>query len=230
MLHAGAIIASGNPNAVIRSEEVAEIYLGIGSMPKSLPEIDGLDAFYRAQHPRLFVAGRAPAMAKDSPEDAELWRRKTAHIAPQRIIASWLCGRRCAHDLSCTAQLAPWACARCNPRLDRSGPRLGVDFVPSSGSTSWSPLVRVWWVRSFISKARISPDAAFSVLDCAAYMIFIVVIGGIGTLEGPIIGIIIFDLMQAYLAGFGAGTQSCWALLQLRPSCLRRKGSGGIFV
>jgi branched-chain amino acid transport system ATP-binding protein len=31
VLHAGAIIASGNPNAVIRSEEVAEIYLGIAA-------------------------------------------------------------------------------------------------------------------------------------------------------------------------------------------------------
>jgi branched-chain amino acid transport system ATP-binding protein len=31
VLHAGAIIASGNPSAVIRSEEVAEIYLGIAA-------------------------------------------------------------------------------------------------------------------------------------------------------------------------------------------------------
>jgi branched-chain amino acid transport system ATP-binding protein len=29
VLHAGAIIASGAPDAVIRSQEVAEIYLGI---------------------------------------------------------------------------------------------------------------------------------------------------------------------------------------------------------
>src|SRR5262249_32577242 len=31
VLHAGAIIASGDPNAVIRSQEVAEIYLGIAA-------------------------------------------------------------------------------------------------------------------------------------------------------------------------------------------------------
>jgi branched-chain amino acid transport system permease protein len=42
----------------------------------------------------------------------------------------------------------------------------------------------------YLQKARISPDAAFSVLDWTAYVIFIVVIGGIGTLEGPIIGVI----------------------------------------
>ena len=40
----------------------------------------------------------------------------------------------------------------------------------------------------YLQKARISPDAAFSVLDWTAYVIFIVVIGGIGTMEGPVIG------------------------------------------
>ena len=42
----------------------------------------------------------------------------------------------------------------------------------------------------YLQKARISPDAAFSVLDWTAYVIFIVVIGGIGTIEGPIVGVI----------------------------------------
>ena len=35
-------------------------------------------------------------------------------------------------------------------------------------------------------------------------VIFIVVIGGIGTMEGPVIGAIIFYLLQRYLADFGA--------------------------
>jgi branched-chain amino acid transport system permease protein len=56
----------------------------------------------------------------------------------------------------------------------------------------------------YLQKARISPDAAFSVLDWTAYVIFIVVIGGIGTIEGPVIGAIIFYLLQRYLADFGA--------------------------
>ncbi|MGH6740095.1 MAG: branched-chain amino acid ABC transporter permease [Bradyrhizobium sp.] len=62
----------------------------------------------------------------------------------------------------------------------------------------------------YLQKARISPDAAFSVLDWTAYVIFITVIGGIGTMEGPIIGAIIFYLMQRYLADFGA-----WYLILL---------------
>ena len=62
----------------------------------------------------------------------------------------------------------------------------------------------------YLQKARISPDAAFSVLDWTAYVIFITVIGGIGTMEGPVIGAIIFYLMQRYLADFGA-----WYLILL---------------
>jgi len=38
----------------------------------------------------------------------------------------------------------------------------------------------------FLQKLRISPDAAFSVNDWTAFVIFITVIGGIGRIEGPI--------------------------------------------
>jgi branched-chain amino acid transport system permease protein len=62
----------------------------------------------------------------------------------------------------------------------------------------------------YLQKARISPDAAFSVVDWTAYVIFIVVIGGIGTIEGPILGVIVFFLLQATLADYGA-----WYLLAL---------------
>jgi branched-chain amino acid transport system permease protein len=41
-------------------------------------------------------------------------------------------------------------------------------------------------------------------------VIFIVVIGGIGTIEGPIVGVIIFYLLQTYLADFGT-----WYLILL---------------
>lgn len=50
---------------------------------------------------------------------------------------------------------------------------------------------------------HVSPDAAFSVNDWTAFVIFIVVIGGIGTIEGPIIGTIAFFLLREFLADFG---------------------------
>ena len=47
------------------------------------------------------------------------------------------------------------------------------------------------------------PDAIFDV-QWSAYMIFIVVIGGIGYLEGPIVGAIVFFVLQQLLADYGS--------------------------
>ena len=55
----------------------------------------------------------------------------------------------------------------------------------------------------YLHKARISPDAAFSVADWTANVIFIVVIGGIGTIEGPIVGVLVFYVLQTNLAHWG---------------------------
>lgn len=55
----------------------------------------------------------------------------------------------------------------------------------------------------FLQKLRISPDAGFSVNDWTAFVIFIVVIGGIGTIEGPIIGTLIFFALRETLADLG---------------------------
>ena len=56
----------------------------------------------------------------------------------------------------------------------------------------------------FLQKLRISPDAAFSVNDWTAFVIFITVIGGIGRLEGPIVGTLVFFLLRQTLADLGA--------------------------
>ncbi|MGO8916717.1 MAG: branched-chain amino acid ABC transporter permease [Stellaceae bacterium] len=63
---------------------------------------------------------------------------------------------------------------------------------------------------AFLEKLRISPDAAFSVGDWTANVIFIVVIGGIGSIEGPILGTIVFFALRALLVDYGA-----WYLITL---------------
>jgi branched-chain amino acid transport system permease protein len=55
----------------------------------------------------------------------------------------------------------------------------------------------------YLQKARISRDAAFSVTDWTAYVIFIVVIGGVRTIEGPMIGVLLLWGLMSYLAQFG---------------------------
>jgi branched-chain amino acid transport system permease protein len=61
----------------------------------------------------------------------------------------------------------------------------------------------------YLNVLRITPDASFSV-QWTAFMIFIVVIGGIGTVEGPILGTLIFFVIREYLSDFGP-----WSLILL---------------
>jgi branched-chain amino acid transport system permease protein len=55
----------------------------------------------------------------------------------------------------------------------------------------------------FITKLRVSPDAAFSV-DWSTTMFFVVVIGGIGTLEGPLVGAVVYFLLREWLSDLGS--------------------------
>ncbi|MEV0390141.1 branched-chain amino acid ABC transporter permease [Nonomuraea sp. NPDC050643] len=54
-----------------------------------------------------------------------------------------------------------------------------------------------------ISSLSVNPDSIFSV-QWSAYMIFIVVIGGIGFIEGPLLGALIFFGLQQLLADYGS--------------------------
>jgi branched-chain amino acid transport system permease protein len=54
-----------------------------------------------------------------------------------------------------------------------------------------------------LQKLRVAPPASFSIVDWTVYVIFIVVIGGIGSFEGPIIGAIVLFLIREFLAEIG---------------------------
>ena len=81
----------------------------------------------------------------------------------------------------------------------------------------------------YMQKARISPDAAFSVLDWTAYVIFIVVIGGIGTIEGPFIGVIVFFLLQNMLADYGSWYLLILGVIGIAIMLFAPKGLWGLF-
>ncbi|WP_221793962.1 branched-chain amino acid ABC transporter permease [Oceanobacter mangrovi] len=61
----------------------------------------------------------------------------------------------------------------------------------------------------FVSNLRISPDAAFSV-NWTAFGIFIVMIGGIGRIEGPLIGTLVYWLIDTWFSDYGT-----WYLIGL---------------
>lgn len=56
----------------------------------------------------------------------------------------------------------------------------------------------------FVTKLRISPEAAFNINDWTVFVIFIVVIGGIGTIEGPIIGTLLYFILREFFADLGS--------------------------
>ncbi|HJV94985.1 MAG TPA: branched-chain amino acid ABC transporter permease [Albitalea sp.] len=61
----------------------------------------------------------------------------------------------------------------------------------------------------FVGNLRISPDAAFSV-NWTAFAIFMVVIGGIGRIEGPLVGALVFWALNKFFSDYGS-----WYLMGL---------------
>jgi len=82
----------------------------------------------------------------------------------------------------------------------------------------------------FLQKLRISPDAAFSVNDWTAFVIFITVIGGIGRLEGPIVGTIVFFALRQALADRGALYLLMLGVVAIAVMLKAPKGIWGLIV
>jgi len=86
--------------------------------------------------------------------------------------------------------------------IDVRGMKLAVYGVAALGAGLAGALY-------FLGNLRISPDAAFSV-NWTAFAIFMVVIGGIGRIEGPIVGALVFWGLNKLFSDFGT-----WYLLGL---------------
>jgi branched-chain amino acid transport system permease protein len=82
----------------------------------------------------------------------------------------------------------------------------------------------------FLQRLRISPDAAFSVNDWTAFVIFITVIGGIGRIEGPIVGTIVFFALRQTLANLGTLYLMILGAVAIIVMLAARKGIWGFFV
>jgi branched-chain amino acid transport system permease protein len=94
----------------------------------------------------------------------------------------------------------------------------------------------------YMNTLQVTPDASFS-LNWTASAIFIAVLGGIGTLEGPVIGTIVYFVLRELFAGYGAwyfigigllaiaamvaAPGGAWSLVpekwRLDPLCVRRR-------
>ncbi len=80
----------------------------------------------------------------------------------------------------------------------------------------------------FLQRLRISPDSGFSLNDWTAIVIFIVVIGGLGSFEGPIIGTIIYFLLRETLADLGPVYLMILGAVAILVMLRARKGVWGL--
>lgn len=118
-----------------------------------------------------------------------------------------------AFGLAVLALLSSWY-------LMRSRIGVGLMAIRDSEEGAGSIGVNVWWSRVLcflwtapslgiaggiitMQKLRVAPTASFSIIDWTVYIIFIVVIGGVGSFEGPIIGTIVFFVLREALADLG---------------------------
>lgn len=82
----------------------------------------------------------------------------------------------------------------------------------------------------FLQKLRISPEAAFSVNDWTVFVIFMVVIGGIGSLEGPILGCLVFFILREQFSDFGTWYMIGLGALSVAVMLFAPKGLWGLMA
>ena len=79
----------------------------------------------------------------------------------------------------------------------------------------------------FLQKLRISPTSAFSLNDWTVFVIFAVVIGGIGRLEGAVIGTLVYFALRETLADYGAIYLIVLGLVAILTMLVARTGIWG---
>lgn len=78
-----------------------------------------------------------------------------------------------------------------------------------------------------LDSLRVQPDSIYSV-QWSAFMIFMVVIGGIGTIEGPVLGAIVFFVLQQVLEPFGVWYLVVLGLVAIGAALFARRGLWGV--
>jgi ABC-type branched-subunit amino acid transport system permease subunit len=80
-----------------------------------------------------------------------------------------------------------------------------------------------------ISQLNVQPASAFNV-SWSAQMIFVTIIGGIGTIEGPIIGTVVFFALQRTLSSYGTWYLMILGLVAIVIAIWARRGLWGTFA
>jgi branched-chain amino acid transport system permease protein len=115
--------------------------------------------------------------------------------------------------LAAAALLATWLLLRSSIGLGLTAIRDNEESAGSSGVDLIKvraicflmtvPFLGLAGVLATLQKLRVAPTASFNMADWTIFVIFAVVIGGLGSLEGPIIGTALYIVLREYLSGFG---------------------------
>ena len=138
------------------------------------------------------------------------------------VLAAIVLLLRSRYGLALTAIRDHELAARSNG-IDVTRTKLVVYVLTAFGTAMVGALI-------FLQKLRISPDTAFSVNDWTAFVIFITVIGGIGRVEGPIIGTIVFFLLRQTLADLGSLYLLMLGAVAIAVMLFAPKGIWGLLV
>ena len=138
------------------------------------------------------------------------------------VLAAIVVLLRSRYGLALTAIRDNELAARSNG-VDVTRTKLVVYILTAFGTAMVGALI-------FLQKLRISPDTAFSVNDWTAFVIFITVIGGIGRVEGPIIGTIVFFLLRQTLADLGSLYLLMLGAVAIAVMLFAPKGIWGLLV
>lgn len=168
----------------IGSWVIAEIFLLVTAQSQTLGAGSGLS----------FPTAVAKEFGKSAERAALFWWIALAvAVAAIAIAHLWLCSSR---GLALTAM-----------RDDEDAAAgLGVDVLRNKFAVFLLAAAIAGMVGAvlFLGKLRISPTSAYDINEWTASIIFIVVIGGLGRLEGAIIGTFVFFALRSYLADFGS--------------------------
>lgn len=129
--------------------------------------------------------------------------------------------------------------------LSRSRLGLALAAVRDNEGTAASIGINVWWTRFvgfvvgsgftgaagavyYMSVFQVQPGGAFDP-NWMVIMLFIVIIGGIGTVEGPIIGTAIYFLLRAFFSGTGNLYLMLLGAAAIAVMMVSAKGIWGVF-
>jgi branched-chain amino acid transport system permease protein len=184
----------------------------------------------------MLIAGKLPGFGGGSGVSLPVGLvRQLGTRAPERYLTIYLM----ALALAAVAFVSTWLLMRSSTGLGLTAMRDNEEGAGSVGvNLTRQRILCFLWAAPFLGlagaiitlqKLRIAPPASFSITDWTVYVIFIVVIGGIGSFEGPIIGTVIFFLLREYLAEIGVWHFILLGTISIAVILVEPRGLWGLF-